>query len=215
MKKSKLNRVWTLAFVLLPFALLTGCAPEEEAGATQDGTEEFDQTRTDQTEEQRMDRGAETERGTQIDLSAKNQSNVSGSATITPIGGEMMRVQINLQGAEQGQQYPTHIHQGTCDEGGPVVLELDPVTPGQQTGMRDQQGQQGQAGQQGQQGQQDRMGQQGQQDQQGQAVSTRELQSGQDYFLQTHAPDGQPVACADIPQDALQNQQQQGQQNPM
>lgn len=202
MKKSKLNKVWTLAFVLLPFALLTGCAPEEEAGATQDGTEEFDQTRTDQTEEQRMDRGAETERGTQIDLSAKNESNVSGSATITPVSGEMLRVQINLQGAEQGQQYPTHIHQGTCDEGGPVVLELDPVTPGQQTGMRDQQGQQGQAGQ------------QGQQSQQGQTVSTRELQSGQEYFLQTHAPDGQPVACGDIPQDALQNQQQ-GQQNPM
>lgn len=194
MNKSKLNSIiWMVTFVLLPFALLAGCAPEEEAGASQEGTEEFDQTRTERTEEQRTQPRTErgTEAGTEIDLSAKNQSNVSGTATVTPMSGDMMRVQVNLQGAEQGQQYPTHIHQGTCDQGGPVVLELDPVTPGQQTGMQEQQGQQQQMEQ-----------------QQGQQISTRELQPGQDYFLQTHSPDGEPIACGDIPQSVFESQQQ-------
>jgi hypothetical protein len=47
-----------------------------------------------------------------INLSAQNNSGLSGTATLTDIGGGKTRVQLRITGPEG--DYPAHIHMGTC-----------------------------------------------------------------------------------------------------
>lgn len=49
-----------------------------------------------------------------VDLNAQNQSNESGTATLTAMG-EQTKVEIDLSNAPSGTPQPAHIHEGTCD----------------------------------------------------------------------------------------------------
>lgn len=100
------------------------------------------------------DRAQEMEPEVTVELSEKNGSGVTGTARIYEKGemgehremeedeaherekgerGKMHahRVVVELRGLEAGATYPVHVHQGTCAEGGGVVLPLESVTGGE------------------------------------------------------------------------------------
>ena len=65
---------------------------------------------------------------TKVELKAQNNSNESGTATLTP-AGDSTKVVLDVKGAEGSQ--PTHIHKGTCDKLDPKpAFPLSPVTGG-------------------------------------------------------------------------------------
>jgi hypothetical protein len=88
----------------------TGAATATDTPATAAGTPGA------QTAEMGMER---------IDLRAVGQSNVSGEASIAP-DGQTTKVMVRLTGGTPGQK-DGHIHSGTCDNIGPVVVALEPV----------------------------------------------------------------------------------------
>jgi Cu/Zn superoxide dismutase len=48
-----------------------------------------------------------------VELGSQNNSGVTGTATLTDIGGGKLRVELRANGAGAGPQ-PAHIHEGTC-----------------------------------------------------------------------------------------------------
>ena len=63
-----------------------------------------------------------------VELKAQNNSNESGTATLTPEGNST-KVVLDVKGAEGTQ--PTHIHKGTCDKLDPKpAFPLSPVVNG-------------------------------------------------------------------------------------
>ena len=48
-----------------------------------------------------------------MELTSQNNSNITGTATLTEIGGGKLRVEIRANGAGAGPQ-PAHIHEGSC-----------------------------------------------------------------------------------------------------
>ncbi len=68
-----------------------------------------------------------------LDLVSQNNSGISGTATLTDLGGGQMRVEIRVTGAEAGPQ-PAHIHGGNCAQLDPAPrFSLTPVTNGVST----------------------------------------------------------------------------------
>jgi hypothetical protein len=61
-----------------------------------------------------------------INLSGVGGSNVSGEASLAP-DGQNTRVMVTLSNATPGEKQG-HIHSGTCDNLGPVVFSLEPIT---------------------------------------------------------------------------------------
>jgi Cu/Zn superoxide dismutase len=54
-----------------------------------------------------------------VDLASQNNSGVTGSATLTDLGGGKLRVQIRANGSGPGPQ-PAHIHEGSCAQLNPA-----------------------------------------------------------------------------------------------
>src|SRR6266581_7631038 len=54
-----------------------------------------------------------------VDLASQNNSGVTGSATLTELGGGKLRVELRANGTGAGPQ-PAHIHEGTCAELNPA-----------------------------------------------------------------------------------------------
>jgi len=65
---------------------------------------------------------------TKVKLDAQNNSNESGTATLTP-AGDSTKVVLEVKGA--GGTQPTHIHKGTCAQLDPKpAFPLSPVVDG-------------------------------------------------------------------------------------
>ncbi len=65
-----------------------------------------------------------------LNLVSQNNSGISGTATLTDLGGGKMRAEIRVTGAEAGPQ-PAHIHGGSCTQLDPAPrFPLTPVTNG-------------------------------------------------------------------------------------
>ena len=63
-----------------------------------------------------------------VELKAQNNSNESGTATLTP-SGDSTKVVLDVKGGEGSQ--PTHIHKGSCDKLDPKpAFPLSPVVNG-------------------------------------------------------------------------------------
>jgi hypothetical protein len=62
-----------------------------------------------------------------VAMSGLGDSGVSGEAILTPTG-EQTEVSVTLTGLEANAAHPGHIHQGSCDAVGSVVVPLSPVT---------------------------------------------------------------------------------------
>lgn len=115
---------------------------------------------------------------TMVELSSKNDSGIRARARLVR-GEDQLRVAVAAVGLDAGEEYPAHIHQGTCEEGGGVAAGLEPVQ------------------------------RESEEDDAGTSVSTvpmEELKEAKEkaesehpsFFLQIHLPDGTPAACGDI-----------------
>lgn len=63
-------------------------------------------------------------------LSPKNDSSVTGNATLNFMGPGVLQVQVMVSGLAPNSVHPEHIHAGTCDAGGGVVFPLNDLTAG-------------------------------------------------------------------------------------
>lgn len=110
-------KLWALAG--LP-VLLVGCGGGQDAAVE----EMPDMAITDTAEPMEMGAMATT-----VTLQPTQDSGVTGEGTLTPQGAEM-QVMVRLTGLTEGGEHPGHIHSGTCDAVGPVVVPLQPITGG-------------------------------------------------------------------------------------
>jgi hypothetical protein len=67
------------------------------------------------------------EQGITIDFVPVQDVGITGSARLVDYGMEQMVVVLALRGTQGGNVHPAHIHSGTCETGGPVVLPLESV----------------------------------------------------------------------------------------
>lgn len=156
------------ATLLVPFVALA-CAEQGQQGQQ---AAEQEQTAGAQDTAMAEEGAQQAQQQNRVALSAKGQSGVTGSATWT-VRTDSVAFNLSLEGLSGGQQYPAHVHRGTCQSGGGVAAGLNPVTAGQ-GGMGE-----------------------------GTATLARSsFSAGQNYFVQVHLPDGTPAACGDLPADA-------------
>lgn len=102
-------------------------------------------------------------------LDAMNSSGASGEVTLTAIG-DSTSVAVRLAGAAANASLQEHIHSGTCEAQGPVVMPLDPLVT-------------------------DSTGAASATTMVNLPMST--VANGQ-HYIQAHGPDGAPTACANI-----------------
>lgn len=62
-----------------------------------------------------------------VSMAALGESGVSGEAILTP-SADQTEVSVTLNGLEANASHPGHIHQGSCDAVGSVVVPLSPIT---------------------------------------------------------------------------------------
>ncbi len=69
--------------------------------------------------------------GLSLQMGSQNNSGITGTASLTALGGGLLRVEIKVSGAGAGPQ-PAHIHDGTCAQlaPGPPKFSLNPVSNG-------------------------------------------------------------------------------------
>ena len=68
-----------------------------------------------------------------VQMTALNNSGVTGTAQVMAHGEGESMVTVTLQGPGSGT-HPGHVHSGTCDNLGPVVVPLESVTMASGTG---------------------------------------------------------------------------------
>lgn len=103
------------------------------------------------------------------ELTPINRSGVRGRAEIRTGGDGAFMVRVEADSLEPGGRYTAHIHEGRCADGGPSRLPLGRITAtGEGTGSI-------------------RM-----------RVDADRLPAEADLFVQLHAPDDRPVACANL-----------------
>lgn len=155
-----------LAATLTVAFLAAGCAEQGQQQAAEDTAAAAEDTAAAATADTSPADARE------VTLSAKNQSGVTGTAGWT-VEGDSVTFDLSLEGLEPNQQYPAHVHQGSCEAGGGVAAGLNPVAADADgTG-------------------------------EGSATVARSgFSSGQTYFVQVHLPDGTPAACGDLPAEA-------------
>jgi hypothetical protein len=68
-----------------------------------------------------------------VKITSQNNSGESGTATLTNLGNNQTRVDLNLTGFAKGVPQPAHIHSGSCTKLGPVKYPLNPVVDGKST----------------------------------------------------------------------------------
>lgn len=106
-------------------------------------------------------------------LTAKGNSGMTGNVTLT-VRGDSTAVDLTLNGGRAGTTYPGHIHAGTCDKPGDMLIPLTSVKMGPgKTGTSST------------------------------MILTSALDSarakGGSLLEQSHLPNGKPVACGEIP----------------
>ncbi len=143
-----------------------------------------------------------------VSLSEVNDSGIEGKAVISHAeDAEAMaahQVKVKLTGATEGQTYPAHVHQGSCEEGGPVVTALTSVEAGSDgassttvVAAADLGADEAEDAQMAEAADRTEDDERAYVEARGDAGETPALTPGA-LFIQVHAPDGQPVACGDI-----------------
>lgn len=82
--------------------------------------------------------------------------------------GESVVVEVEVQGVTATEDLPAHIHEGDCATGGSVLVPLDDVTVTDGTGSSST------------------------------TLEAAQVPEDQAAYVQVHAPDGEPVACANL-----------------
>ena len=119
-----------------------------------------------------------------VELSPKNDSGVSGEAHLVH-GDSLLHVGLTATGLEAGNEYPAHIHQGSCSGGGGVVAGVGPLAATSS----------GEA-----------------ETNTGVPLTTlmearKEGDGEHAFFLQIHLPDGTPAACGDVEHEKEETEQ--------
>lgn len=161
------------AVLLVPFVAIA-CAEQDQQGQRGETAEE--EMPGAEQQQTTAERDTAMEGGDEIELEERNQSGISGNAEWSA-QGDSVEFTLSMDGLEQGQQYPAHVHQGDCASGGGVAVGLNPVSAtdggGESTAT----------------------------------VARTSFSAGQNYFVQVHLPDGTPAACGDLPAEAGLTQQ--------
>lgn len=164
-----MKAIRTAAALLVPLAVVA-CA---EQGGDQTAMDEEQQPAAQQQDMTADTAGQRAAGGASFELSAKNESGITGTTRVAP-QGDSLRVRLSLSGLTEGNSYAAHVHQGDCEQGGGVAVALSSVS-GQADGTGSSTS----------------------------TVARSALQSGQSYFVQAHMPDGTPAACGDVPDRLL------------
>jgi len=131
----KPTRLWALA--ALPFALAACGGGDEADEMAADTTSAMPSTETSTTTPAPMpaDSGmtGATSGGNMVTMNAVGTSGVTGQATFMEHGQGQTMVTVNLT-AQGGSTHSGHIHSGTCDAPGAVVVPLQDVTLANGTG---------------------------------------------------------------------------------
>jgi hypothetical protein len=106
-----------------------------------------------------------------VALEPVRDSGVFGQATALH-GDEDVMVTLEVHGLPAAGEYAAHIHSGTCAEGGPVAVGLNPVI-GNEAGHGTSTS----------------------------TLDMGEMDHDQPYFFQVHSAEGPPVACGDMEVD--------------
>lgn len=150
----------SLLVLLAPLAL-AACG---EAGQTDEAPADTAAAETNTAADTAGARGA-------LQLEPKNESGVTGEAYTEAAPGDSAAVVLELDGLEEGAEYPAHVHEGTCEEGGGVAAALNPVTGGADGSGTSRT-----------------------------TLATEGFSETDPYFVQVHLPDGTPASCANVPQ---------------
>lgn len=152
----------------LVIALAAGCGGDA-GDAMPDETDTMDQP-SGEAVQQPAEPGMGTDEMTEhtVQLAAVGDSGVSGEAT-GMLTEDALVVMIELDGLPAEGEYAAHIHSGTCAEGGPVAVALDPVI-----GLSDGTGASTTT------------------------LEPDEVDDSEPHFVQVHGEGGTPIACGDM-----------------
>lgn len=150
---------WLTMLLIAPF--LAACAQGEDTA----GEETAEETPTTETEAREM-------MGTSVALAPVNESDLSGTAVLTSAAGDSLGVELRLSGLSDGESYPAHIHEGTCQSPGPVAAGLESVEAEGTTGESTSR-----------------------------VVDPRAGDAQGPFLVMAHLPDGTPAMCGEIPTD--------------
>lgn len=157
-----MRRTGTFLVLLVLTAGLAACGGGADGGMDQD-TASMEET-AEAAAGQEM---GETD-GT-VPLAAKNQSGITGTATVRS-AGDSLGVEVSFEGLTEGETYPVHLHLGSCSAGGGVAAPIGEVTGGADgTGSTSTR------------------------------IARAGLSADTTYFVQGHLPSGQPAVCGDAP----------------
>lgn len=123
----KTGQLWALA--LLPFAL-AACGGEEADEGMENGAVVMDTAMTGAPAAAPMDTAMAAGAmggGNTVQLAALNSSGVTGQMMLAPMGTET-QVMVTLNGLAPNSAHAGHIHSGSCDNLGPVVVPLQEIT---------------------------------------------------------------------------------------
>jgi hypothetical protein len=113
-----MNRMSLAAAALVALTVLTGCVADTEDDAVPaDTTAMAGDTVQDELPVEPIVSG----------LDDVNDSGISGEATATHSQQEVTVSILLKEGAQPDVSYAAHIHTGTCEEGGPVAVDIGPV----------------------------------------------------------------------------------------
>lgn len=157
------NRSWLGLVALVPLALITACGapePNEDMGTTNEPA-------ATPTEEPQAETPMASPEVFTVTLASKNESGVTGTATATHTG-DSVTVDVEVNGVSAQGELPAHIHQGTCDAPGPVLVPLTSLQVTGGTGRSST------------------------------TLAADQVPTDQSTFVQVHDPDGQPIACGDV-----------------
>ena len=115
------TRIWALGLMLL--GTLNAC----------DSTPDADDTAADTSAvgAQPPVAAAPATEPVKVELDASNDSGIKGEATATHSANDVTVSILLTEGGKPEVSYPAHIHTGTCEKGGPKVVDLAPVTNNQ------------------------------------------------------------------------------------
>ncbi|VVB91743.1 Plastocyanin [uncultured archaeon] len=63
-------------------------------------------------------------------LTPQHNSSVTGNATLNFMGPGVLQVQVTVSGLAPNSTHPEHIHAGTCEAGGGIIIPLNNLTAG-------------------------------------------------------------------------------------
>ncbi len=155
---------WTALAVtlLLPLAAACGGEAGQEGEMAEEGMAEEGMVEEGMTEEAMT-------AGEMAMMGAMNESGVSGNVNVST-SGESVTVAVEVEGLPGAGEYASHIHTGSCDSPGGVVVPLNSV-----------------------------MGVEGGTGTATTTVAMDQITGGDSYLVMVHGSEGAPVACADLP----------------